>query len=121
MIDEKVVSLPVKPKKRSRAPLTIAYGYGGCQHPRVEVCEKNAEVTCQDCGAKLNPIWVLMRIAQDDRILVDRWASMKAEIATMGKRTRTKCRHCGQFTPVHSNANAYEIGEKAGRLREEKS
>lgn len=115
--EEKVVSLPVKARKVSKAPLTVTHVFTGCQHPRVEVCERLAEVTCRDCREKLNPIWVLINIARDDRLLVDRWASMKADIQLMGKRTRVKCRHCDKFTPVHSGAGSYQLSDVAAKIR----
>lgn len=116
---ENVTPFPRRKKGAPRGPLEVVHQYGGCQHAHMELCEKKAEVTCGDCGEKLNPIWVLMRIATDDRMLTDRWAGMKAELRLMGERTRVKCRHCQRFTPVGSRATTNEVQQLAERIKRE--
>jgi len=116
---DNITKLPRRKKGEPEGPISVVHGYGGCQHVHVEVCEKEAEVTCRDCKVKLNPIWVLMRIATDDRVLVDRWAGMKAEIRLMGNRTRVKCRHCEKFTPVTSNAPMSEVLQLVDKIKKE--
>lgn len=114
-----IVQLPVRKKGVPEGPLTVVHGYGGCQHRHFEVNERKAEVTCADCGEKLNPIWVLMLLATEDRVLRDRWAGMRAEVQLLGKRLRTKCRHCGQMTPVHCKATQEEVRQLAERIKDE--
>lgn len=116
---DNVTPLPRKKKRDPKGPVEIVHDYGGCRHAHVEVCEKSAEVTCRDCKEKLNPIWVLMRIATDDRMLVDRWAGMRAELQLMRTRTRVKCRHCHQFTPVSSTATSAQVMELAEKIKRE--
>ncbi len=72
-----------------------------CQHKRVEVDEILAEVTCKDCGERLNPIAVMVRMAQEESLLGQRIETLNRLKADLEKKQRTKCKHCGQMTPVH--------------------
>lgn len=119
-MNDNIVNLPRRKKGEPTGPVEVVYDYGKCQHAHVEVCEKKAECICRDCGEKLNPIWVLMRIATDDRIFVDRWAGMKAEMQLMQGRMRVKCRHCGKFTPVESRATSAEVMQLAQKFKHER-
>ena len=116
---DNITNLPRRKKGAPKGPLEVVHGYGGCQHTHIEVSEKEAEVTCRDCKVKLNPIWVLMRIATDDLMLTDRWVSMKAEISLMRERKRVKCKHCNQFTPIPSHVSTNEIRNIADKIRRE--
>lgn len=71
-----------------------------CQHKHVEVDEILAEVTCKDCGEKLNPIAVLVRMATEESRLGNRITANKQLLADLETKHRTKCKHCGQMTPV---------------------
>lgn len=113
-----VTKLPVANRvKGERAPpLETVYSYK-CQHGNFLVDEKNAEVECGLCHEKLNPIWVLNRIATEDRILRDRWAGMKAELQMMGDRVRTKCDHCGKMTRIRSNVRTMDLQALAEKIK----
>lgn len=115
----KVVKLPVRPKPAAEAPLQTVHTYGKCRHLHTLVDERAAEVTCADCGEKLNPIWVLTQLATEDRILRDRWAAMRAEVRLLGERTRVKCRHCSQFTPIPTRARSEDLRALAERIKRE--
>ncbi|MDQ7996083.1 MAG: hypothetical protein AAGC76_09540 [Luteibacter sp.] len=114
-----VTELPVKPRSvlsDPNATLELVQSYK-CQHGNYQVDEKAAEVTCGRCKEKLNPIWVLMQIATDDRVLRDRWSSMRAEIELMKPRTQTKCKHCQKLTPVPTNVKSWDIQQRAAEIR----
>ncbi|MDH0342126.1 hypothetical protein [Chromobacterium haemolyticum] len=73
---------------------------GQCRHLNVRVNEDLAEVTCRDCEAKLNPIWVLSRMAKEET----KWAFRRSEFIktreALAQRSRCKCQHCGQMTRI---------------------
>jgi hypothetical protein len=64
------------------------------------VDEALAEVECGKCGAKLNPMWVLVRLANEDRRLNESQRRYQEEMARLNERERTKCEHCGQMTRI---------------------
>lgn len=82
----------------SEAPLA----YDACPHKRISVSELKAEVTCQDCGEKLNPVGVLLRYAKEESRLVMRIEENRKILAKLENKVRTKCEHCGQMTRVRA-------------------
>lgn len=74
---------------------------GQCRHLNISVHEDRAEVSCRDCGEKLNPIWVLTRMAKEET----KWSLRRSEFiaarAEFAKRQRCKCQHCGQMTRIN--------------------
>lgn len=121
MTDDKIINLPSKPKPAKDNTLTVVHNYGGCQHRHVEVDEKLDEVTCRDCNAKLNPIWVLRMLAFEDDRLRDRWAGMRAEIRALGGRVRFKCQRCGEWNRLMPRASSEDLRESAERIKREES
>ena len=73
---------------------------GACRHLNVSVHEDLIEVVCRDCGAKLNPIWVLTRMAREETKWKLRRTEFIAARAELAKRQRCKCQHCGQMTRI---------------------
>lgn len=59
-----------------------------------------AEVECGQCGAKLDPMWVLNRIASRESEALRLRKIAAQEMARLHERSRTKCRHCGQMTEI---------------------
>lgn len=73
-----------------------------CQHVRIEVDAMLAEVACLDCGAKLNPIAVLVRYAQEESRLSRQLQSQRDLLARLDTRVRCKCQHCGLMTRINA-------------------
>lgn len=105
--DEKVKRLPVRfkppvPEDRTLVrPFEVAKG-GGCSHLfcGYVVDEALAEVECGRCGAKLNPMWVLTRLANEDRRMAELRERYQDEQRRLSERSRTKCQHCGKMTRI---------------------
>lgn len=76
------------------------YMAGRCQHKNLTVDEDLNDVLCDDCGAKLNPVAVLMRFANEE----SRWKREGEKLRELHKaldaRVRCKCQHCGQMTRI---------------------
>lgn len=81
-------------------PVTYLAREGECRHINIQVSEDLDEVDCRDCGRKLNPIWVLRRMAQQET----KWSRRRAELLALSeavdKRVRCKCEHCGEMTRI---------------------
>lgn len=73
----------------------------GCQHKKIIVCEDLWQVECGDCGEKLDPIWVLSRLATEETNWLRQCKQYKKWKAEYDKRIRVKCINCGKMTPVH--------------------
>lgn len=110
MIDDadNVQKLPVRfkgpaPEDRS---LFVPHEVGKhvCSHwpLQVVVSETAAEVECVTCGTKLNPVWVLARLAREDSRFHENHKRYHNELKRLGERERTKCDHCGKMTRISS-------------------
>ena len=71
-----------------------------CRHMKMTVSETKNTIECDDCGAQLNPIWVLGRYASEESLLYDRIARSRELSKKLDKRMRTKCDHCGEMTNI---------------------
>lgn len=76
------------------------YRLNKCRHTHMTVDEDLAEVACDDCGEKLNPVAVLARFAREET----RWQQECERLRDLRKeldaRVRCKCQHCGQMTRI---------------------
>lgn len=81
------------------------YGQNACEHKGpYYVDEDLAAIECGDCGAYLNPVFVLLKLAKQEgywnRRVKDLAAYLDQINAEIGERSRTKCVHCGNMTPI---------------------
>ena len=116
--DQNVTVLPVKKREVGENVLSVVHPYK-CRHPHFEVDEKLAEVTCRACGEKMNPMWVLIQIAYNERVLSDRLLSLRTECRLLEGRVRTKCEHCKKMTRIHSNVTSAEAQKVAEQIKKE--
>ncbi|GAB6139927.1 hypothetical protein JCM14076_06560 [Methylosoma difficile] len=71
-----------------------------CRHDHFLVDEELAEAECADCGAKLNPMFVLIKLARKESRLQQRLEEFNSMSAELDKRKRCKCQHCGKMTNI---------------------
>jgi len=119
MTDEKVVRLPVKPKGAPSGEVTIVSPFGGCPHSHLLLDERAAEVTCRDCGEKLNPIWALAQLAKHDSSLIQRWALLSAHVKLLEGRTKVKCTCCQKMVTIPAGVSDWKVMDLAERIRRE--
>lgn len=114
MTDEGVTRLPVKfktPPSDERTLKIVQGGFDGCNHNFVIVgCEIKyvtylvdpaaAEIECSNCKAKLNPMWVLARLAHDETRYHETAKRYQEEMKRLSERTRAKCECCGYMTRI---------------------
>ena len=105
--DGGVVPLGVTPKPTDQRGLRLIKSFtGGCSHTNVTyvVDEKLAEVQCGECGAKLEPVWVLRQLCEKEA----KWNRNREEYLAIKEevqgRTRTRCQHCDQMTSINVKA-----------------
>ena len=98
MIDEKITRLPIRTKDPKRL-LSLAPP-SSCQHRKTVIDEKLAEIECADCGAKLNPMWVLGQFAR--QLMSWDWEYQRIVDARrqLEERKQTCCLHCGRMTEI---------------------
>lgn len=76
----------------------------GCQHRKLTVNEGEAMVTCAECGEKIDPMWLITRMANNEATLLKKLHSQYVRLCNIEiairKKTRAKCKHCGKFNDV---------------------
>lgn len=101
--NSKITPLPVKRKATAedRGLVLVPPYPSKCHHEGpFLVDERAAEVECGRCGEKLNPMWVLNRLAREETHWHRQREAYHERLKQLEKRTRTKCYHCGQMTPI---------------------
>lgn len=97
--DDKVRQFPIRTKQR-RTLEVVQPPYNKCQHVRALLDEKLAELTCADCGERLNPIAFLKTLAQKATMWeweAERIAKVRADL---DERSKCRCTKCGQMTEI---------------------
>jgi hypothetical protein len=96
----RISTLPEPTKVISLKEARNKYRPDKCRHRNMTVDAELNEVECDDCGAKLNPVAMLMRFANEE----SRWAREGEHLKELHKeldaRVRCKCQHCGQMTRI---------------------
>lgn len=76
------------------------YRIGACQHMNLSVDETLWEVVCDDCGEKLNPVYVLARFAREETRFAREGEKLRKLGSDLDARVCCKCQHCGQMTRI---------------------
>ncbi len=71
-----------------------------CQHVRLALNHATSSVGCKDCGEKLDPMWVLNRIAEKHNTLYWNYSDLYRKAEKASQMNRCKCVHCGNMTPI---------------------
>ncbi|ABS14278.1 hypothetical protein I6H96_02815 [Brucella anthropi] len=113
--EDKITKLPIKfkspPGEDEPMLKIVSHEPGVCNHAwqfrngrqihaTYFIREGETEVECSLCGTRLDPMFVLRKLAQAE----NRWQASREryqdEMKRLSERTRTKCKHCGQMTPI---------------------
>lgn len=95
-----ISTLPEQTKVICLTAARNRYMAGKCQHKHMTVDEDLNEVVCDDCGAKLNPVAVLLRFANEESRWQREGERLRKLHADLDSRVRCKCQHCGQMTRI---------------------
>lgn len=72
---------------------------GNCPHTHLTIHHIDG-LCCTDCGKQLDPIgWIIERM-EELNLIVMRERMVNEASQKLNERSRTKCRHCGQMTPI---------------------
>lgn len=108
--DDKIVSIKSgKPVERVYETTLIdnsrRYNQHKCPHKGPFIIDKAlATVECNDCGALLNPLYVLELMAYRETYWNMRQRDLSKYLSELNKeiedRTKTRCTHCGNMTAI---------------------
>lgn len=102
---DNVSKLPVRFKRPAPEGQVLlnkwqVHGKSPCSHKTFIIDDSLNEVECEQCHAKLNPMWVLARLAAEEGDWRRRSEIAHAIEAKLETRTRCKCDHCGKMTRI---------------------
>lgn len=117
MGDDKIKPIPVKfkaPPAEDRPMLQVvetswireecnhAYRWASGRHEEATylIRDGETEVECGFCGTRLNPMFVLMRLAREETQWQRTRKAYQDEMARLNDRKRTKCESCGAMTRI---------------------
>jgi hypothetical protein len=114
-LTDEVTKLPVKFKAQPSGERVLEVVHGGLRdgcnhsfnivggqvkHVTYIVDEAAAEVECGGCKAKLNPMWVLAKLAHNETKYHETAKRYQEEMARLSERSRTRCDACGHMTRI---------------------
>lgn len=78
------------------------YLSGTCNHRNVTyyIREGETEIECGKCSTKLDPMWVLKILAEDENNAFYMRKTVAEEMKRLDERKQTKCQHCGKLTRI---------------------
>jgi ribosomal protein S27E len=102
MSDDNVTPFPIKPKLDSGRVLEVVpeWQIGKCRHTKFRIDKALAQVTCRDCGEKVDPMHALVTLATAESKYHDLHSRYADEMNRLGKREKTKCQHCQKMTRI---------------------
>lgn len=113
--DDKVTRLPVRfksPPDGEQSLRLVRGKRGECDHRwffdgvgkmrsvSYDIREGETEVECSNCGARLDPMWVLGRLANEESIWLRNRERYADEMKRLAERQSTKCQHCNRMTRI---------------------
>lgn len=100
-MSDDVVFLPVKNKRDDNVPFLVP-ATDKCKHYSGPFVVNSAagKCFCKACGEEVSPMLVLERLMQQESRWMENRKKYMDEMERLAKRTKTKCRHCGQLTPI---------------------
>lgn len=116
MSDDKITRLSVsfKPKPGDDEPFLKVVSYRDdkkCNHKDVweggkyrevnySIREGETEVECNNCGTRLDPMFVLILLANRENGYRNTQHRYAEEMNRLANRSRTTCQHCGKMTKI---------------------
>lgn len=96
-----VTVFPVKARQKPEdLGLFLVEKTGACQHSSFRFNDKEETVSCNDCGVRLNPMYVIKALHSQET----RWhlASRRnqTELKQLKECRQTACEHCGKTTKI---------------------
>ncbi|EGR3042398.1 hypothetical protein ACOJUY_004334 [Vibrio alginolyticus] len=71
-----------------------------CQHLRLSIDQSTNTVWCKDCNEKLDPMWVLNRIAEKHNQFYWNYSELYKKSKKAAEMNRCKCQHCNRMTKI---------------------
>lgn len=112
--DEKVTDLGIRfkaPPSNDGPTLRVIHAGSACNHSfeirngrivhaHFNIRHGETEVECGLCGTRLDPMFVLVRMANEESQWSRTRQNYQDEMKRLNERLRTKCQHCDRMTRI---------------------
>jgi hypothetical protein len=105
-MSDNVTRLPVRKRAPDERSLKVIERWDkqGCQHgPKGNtyiVDEPEGTVECGLCHKSLNPLWVMLQLANEESYWIYHARDLRVLLTKYEARRRCKCRNCGKMTDI---------------------
>lgn len=96
----KVVPIGINFKDGKPLEIAAEVAFAKCFHGQFQIDSSLDYVTCGLCQERLNPMYVLKRLAMQDSKFRENNEKYNEEMKRLKERSKTKCEHCGQMTGI---------------------
>ena len=100
--DKNVMQFPRKSAEQKSSKPTIRRRVVGvtCSHKNITIDDSNSMVHCDDCGEKINPVWLLGEFMRIESQWGQALAKLRSQLDEASSKVRCKCTHCGKMTNI---------------------
>lgn len=100
--DTKVLQFPKRSEKTKSDNPTLRKRLGGvkCAHKNITIDDSNTMVHCDDCGEKINPVWLLGEFMRIESQWGQALAKLGRQLDEAQRKVQCKCTHCGKMTNI---------------------
>ena len=99
-MSDDILKFPLKPRDNDiDRVLKVAHSYK-CSHKRYVIDPQLAQVECADCKEKLDPMFALIALSQQETRFHELHERYQDELKRLNERLRTKCEHCNKVTRI---------------------
>lgn len=100
--DKKVLQFPKRSEKPKSDKPTLRRRLGGvkCAHKNITIDDSNTMVHCDDCGEKINPVWLLGEFMRIESQWGQALARLHRQIEDAQRKVQCKCTNCGKMTKI---------------------
>lgn len=98
-----IVELPVKPRQpTSEGAMLQPVPYSKCNHhfTSFEIDLDAGKCKCQKCGEEVSAMFVLGELMKTESRWMRTREAYQDEMKRLSERSSTKCRKCGEMTPI---------------------
>jgi len=111
MTDHTITPFPKKKREtKGDSDAVFAVQERTCWHDKFIVDEKLEQVECADCGERLNPMWVLKRIATKEDSARRSLEKLHGALRDAKQAKRWKCGHCNGMNDITAKMRFRAIG-----------
>lgn len=101
-MDDSIVEFPKPKKNDDKGLFLVPPPVAKCKHlfGPFTVDHDAGKCLCNACGEEVSPYFVLKKLMEQESRWMENRERYKDEMRRLSGRSKTKCKHCGEITPI---------------------